>query len=252
MSRFFTDRTISDDEFSLTISGSDKRHMADVLRLRPGAQVEIADTAGNSYECVISSYDPDNAYLNIVRKISQSNEPGHRIILYQGLPKSDKLEHIIQKATELGVSEVIPVLCSRSIPKFRDDKDILKKTERWQKISSEAAKQTGRDIVPVVRGPVSFREAAEQAVKANISFIPWECEKQTDFRQFLRKSRGSEIQGTIAFIIGPEGGFEDTEIAYALKLGITPVTLGRRILRTETAGPAVLSMLMYEYELGGR
>lgn len=255
MPKFFVDRMISDEETNIRITGEDKHHMTDVLRLRPGDIVDAGDLSGRSFKCKLISFDLYSAELKIVERINVSKEPGIRIRVFQGLPKSDKMEQIIQKCTELGASEITPVICARSVSRFRDGKDIEKKTDRWQKIASEAAKQCGRDIIPLISRPVDFREAAAIACGSRLSFLPWELEDGTDLKGFLteqRETAGSSLwkPDTISFMIGPEGGFDSHEVAEALDTGITAVTLGKRILRTETAAPAVLAMLLYEFEMG--
>ncbi len=255
MPKFFVDRMISDEETDIRITGEDKHHMTDVLRLRPGDVVEAGDLSGRSFKCKLISSDSYSAELKIVERSNISKEPGMRITVFQGLPKSDKMEQIIQKCTELGASEITPVICARSVSRLREERDIIKKTERWQKIAAEAAKQSSRDMIPAISRPVEFSQAVVLASESSLSFLPWELETGTDLKGFLaeqKKTAGSSLwkPDTISFMIGPEGGFDSHEVTEALDIGITAVTLGKRILRTETAAPAVLAMLIYEFEMG--
>ena len=169
-----------------------------------------------------------------------------RLLLFQGLPKKDKMELIIQKAVELGVSEIIPVLTKRTVVKLEDKKKEQKKLERWQAIAEAAAKQSGRGVIPKVREAVKFSEAVKMAEELDESLIPYElAEGMDEARERIRSLHG---KNTIGIFIGPEGGFAEEEIAVAAKAGIHPITLGKRILRTETAGLCILSVIMFELE----
>ena len=254
MPKFFVDRNISDNETEIIITGADKHHMTDVLRIRAGEQIEVSDLSGRSFRCRLSSFDSEKAVLSIIERISVSKESGIFIRVFQGLPKSDKMEIIIRECTQLGACEIIPVICARSVSRFRDGKDITRKIERWQKIALEAAKQSGRDLVPLVSRPVDFKEAVMIASEAELKFLPWENENALNLKVFLRDHHiGAEsVRGrpeTVSFLTGPEGGFDASEISLAVSMGIETVTLGKRILRTETASPAVLAMLLYEFEM---
>jgi 16S rRNA (uracil1498-N3)-methyltransferase len=169
------------------------------------------------------------------------SEPNIYVTLFQGIPKSDKMDLIVQKCVELGVSKIVPVITERTVVKIDNQKDAIKKTDRWQKIILEAAKQCNRGIVPKIELPVSFEVALKTAAEAELALIPYEKEADNGLRRYLK-------QGTkrISVIIGPEGGFTENEIKKAEGLGIMPITLGPRILRTETAGITMLSILMYE------
>jgi 16S rRNA (uracil1498-N3)-methyltransferase len=179
----------------------------------------------------------------IIETVKNITEPPVEIILYQGLPKSDKMDYIIQKGVELGLKGIVPVITERTVVKLADKKGEQKKCERWNRISMEAAKQSNRGIIPLVGLPIDFKKAVNAAKDFDISLIPYE------------KERGNGLKGVIlnridakkvSIFIGPEGGFAEKEIEIAIENGIYPVTLGPRILRTETAGIAVLSILMYE------
>ncbi|MHB8961673.1 MAG: RsmE family RNA methyltransferase [Saccharofermentanales bacterium] len=250
MPKFFIDNEIAEGDRTIRVTGDDRRHMKDVLRIKPGEAVSISDPSGRDYACRLLSYDDSGACLEITECLDGDREPDYEVTVYQGLPKSDKMDSIIQKCTELGACRIIPVVCARSVAKFRDIGDAQKKTGRWAKIAREAAKQSGRSRIPQVGGPVAFTDALAGIGSADIRFIPWECEDSLNLKQFLISASGDTPAGirTIAFIIGPEGGFDASEVELARRAGISPVTLGKRILRTETAAPTVLAMLQYEFE----
>lgn len=227
------------------IEGSDVNHMKNVLRMKPGEKVEISDGNNLKYLCEVSFYEADRAVLTILEKRDADTELSSRLLLFQGLPKSDKMELIVQKAVELGAYEVIPVATKRSVVKL-DDKKAAKKVERWNSISESAAKQAGRSRIPEVTRVMSYREALEAAKELDVILIPYElAEGMEDTRQLIHSIRPGQ---SVGIFIGPEGGFEKEEVEEAVKAGARPVTLGRRILRTETAGLTVLSVLMFELE----
>ncbi len=256
MPKFFVERYILESESEIVITGADKHHMTDVLRMQTGEEAYISDLSGKTYRCVLSSYDTDKAVLVIIERLGSSNEPVFSIKVFQGLPKSDRMDTVVRDCTQLGASMIIPVICSRSVSRIRDDADAHKKTERWQKIALEAAKQCGRDRVPVVGRPVSFKEAVKLASQSEVRFIPWECEDSLSLKAYLKRIDGNccctskdPQTADISFIVGPEGGFDASETELAVSSGIMTVSLGKRILRTETASPAVLAMLLYEFEM---
>ncbi len=251
MPKFFLEKDIDGTNGEIRITGNDMHHMKDVLRIRTGEEIRVGDPSGRSFSCELVSYGPDSARLQITGCLDARAEPDHGITVYQGLPKADKMEQIIRKCTELGARKIVPVVCARSVARFRDDADARRKIERWSKIAKEAAQQSGRDVVPEVGEPADFREAVEAMCGADIGFLPWESEDALSLKRFLRSNTGpgEGKPGTIAFLIGPEGGFDLDEIRQARDAGIASVTLGSRILRTETAAPAVLAMLLYEFEM---
>lgn len=239
MPKFFFDQNdISGGQVCL--SGENEKHIKTVLRAREGEEVTLCDGAGMDYQCRIVSLEK-GVLLDILSKEACETEPKTEITLYQGLPKADKMELIIQKCVELGIDRIVAVSTERAI--VRLDKKEEKKLERWQKIAEAAAKQSGRGKIPEVCGRVlKFKEAVEEAAKLDGAIIPYEKEEKTGLRQFVQGFRGKSI----GIFIGPEGGFAETEIAFAEERGILPVTLGKRILRTETAGMVTTAIVLYE------
>jgi len=225
----------------IVITGEDAKHLATVLRSEQGDIVEVCDCCGTDYCCEISVVDKKNITLKIKDKAPCLSEAKTKITLFQGLPKADKMELIIQKCVELGIEKIVPVATHRSVVKL-DKKDSVKKTERWQKIAESAAKQSGRGIIPQIGEAITFKEAVKLGAAAQGAIIPYEHEQKRGIREFVEDFSGSEI----AIFIGPEGGFADEEIAFAMENGILSVTLGKRILRTETAGMATVAILIYE------
>ncbi len=232
-------------ESRIRISGPDAHHMKHVLRMNPGETVLISCQDEWEYTCRIEAYDGDAAELRIIDMQKPGKELPSRITLYQCLPKKEKMELIIQKSIELGVFEIVPVESARCIVKT-DPKKLPAKLARWNAVAQAAAKQSKRMIEPRVLEPVRFDQAVRQAAEKAVSLIPYErAEGMPATRQVLENIRpGQEI----GILIGPEGGFEEAEIEMAKEAGIVPITLGKRILRTETAGPAVLAILMYLLE----
>ena len=246
MQRFFVEpHQIEEEKNQILVTGGDVNHMKNVLRMRPGEEVWISDGQGKEYHCSIEAYGEEGAMLHILYVQEAQYELPNKIYLFQGLPKGDKMELIIQKAVELGAYAVIPVEMKRCVVKL-DAKKAEKKAARWQQISESAAKQSKRMLVPEVRPVTSFKEALKAAEELDICLIPYE------FARGMKATR--EIIGTITpgssigIFIGPEGGFEESEVAAAVEAGAKPITLGKRILRTETAGLAILSVLMFNLE----
>ncbi len=230
----------------IIITGSDVNHIRNVLRMKPGEEIAVSNGIdGREYRCGIEEFAEDTVVCTLRFIKEEGVELPCEIYLFQALPKADKMELIVQKAVELGVHEIIPVAAKRCVVKL-DEKKAAGKVNRWQGISEAAAKQSRRGVIPVVRAPVSFREAVETARDMDVRLIPYELAKDMSHTRSLIEA--VEPGQRIAVFIGPEGGFEESEIQAALAAGIEPVTLGRRILRTETAGLAVLSWLMYHLE----
>ncbi|MDD6484657.1 MAG: 16S rRNA (uracil(1498)-N(3))-methyltransferase [Clostridiales bacterium] len=242
MPKFFTAReNISQD--TIIIDNEDVAHITRVLRLGAGDMITVCDGRGFDYEAEISDIEPKRIVCNILSRRSCQSEADIDVTLYQGIPKGTKMEYIIQKTTELGIKRIVPVKLARCVVKLEDKKAEEKKRDRWQKIANEAAKQCGRGVIPKVSMPVTIEEAARELRDADLAFAPYECEENTTLKKTLTSP---ESPKKIGFIIGPEGGFDISEIELLSKAGIPAVTLGRRILRTETAGEAVLAMVMYE------
>lgn len=230
----------------ITITGFDVNHIRNVLRMRIGEKITaVSETERKKYLCEIKALEEEHILCKIVSAEEENTELSAKIFLFQGLPKGDKMELVIQKAVELGCFEIIPVSCKRCVVKL-DEKKQKSKTQRWQSISEAAAKQSGRAIIPYVREMVRFSDALSYAKDMDIRLIPYE---QAINNEETKKLFSSVKAGQkIAVFIGPEGGFEEAEIEEAKRAGIVPVTLGRRILRTETAALTALSWLMYELE----
>lgn len=244
MHHFFVEPTqICGD--TIAIEGSDLNHMKNVLRIKPGESVEISDGSSNRYICEVDEYEQDSVRLHICDKIRDDVELPSRIYLFQGLPKADKMELIIQKAVELGVYEVIPIVTKRAVVKL-DEKKAAKKVARWNAIAEGAAKQSGRNRIPEVHDVMTFAEALKFAKSLDVRLIPYEkAEGMGTMKSAVDQIRQGE---SIGVFIGPEGGFEEAEIEQAMEQKIIPVSLGKRILRTETAGLTILSILMYHLE----
>lgn len=237
---------------NVIITGEDVNHIKNVVRLKAGDEISVSNGIdGRDYRCGIEEIT-DTEVVCKLRFIKEDGvELPSRVYLFQGLPKGDKMELIIQKMVELGVHEIIPVAMKRCVVKL-DDKKAKAKTARWQGISEAAAKQSRRAVVPKVREVMSYQQALEYIRDMDVKIVPYEME------DILENSSGMEgtkklISGlaagqTIAVLIGPEGGFEEGEIQAAVGAGMKPVTLGRRILRTETAGMTVMAWIMYQLE----
>lgn len=240
---FVTPDQVSKD--IITITGSDVNHMKNVLRMKVGEQLFVNDGHNKKYLGRLREYAAGYVLVEILEEEVSKEELPSKIYLFQGIPKSDKMEWIIQKAVELGVSEVIPVLTKRSVVKL-DEKKAAKKVERWREIAKSAAKQSGRGMLPSIREVTGYKQALAMAEALDVILIPYELAENME----VTRSVISDIEPghSIGVFIGPEGGFEKTELEEALKIGAKEITLGRRILRTETAGLTVLSILMYHLE----
>ena len=228
------------------ITGSDVNHIKNVLRMQPGEEIAVSNGEdGKEYRCGIEELNEEEVVCTLRFVKEDGVELPSKIYLFQGLPKADKMELIVQKAVELGVYEIIPVATKRAVVKL-DEKKAKSKIARWQTISEAAAKQSKRRIVPEIHSVMSFKEAVAYAKNMQVKVIPYElAEGMERTRELIGNLKPGE---NIAIFIGPEGGFEESEIQAALENGIEPITLGKRILRTETAGFTVLSWIMYQLE----
>ncbi len=247
MYQFFVEQNqIHMAEKRVVILGTDVNHIKNVLRMKPGEEISVSDGVdGKEYRCGILAFEEERVLCEL-RFVKEENvELSSRVYLFQALPKGDKMEWIVQKAVELGVCQVIPVAAKRCIVKL-DHKKAAAKVARWQGIAEAAAKQSKRAIVPEVTSVVSFEQAMEKAGKMDIKLIPYELAENMEKTKTI--INGLIPERDIAVFIGPEGGFEASEITLALENGVEPITLGRRILRTETAGLTVLSWVMYALE----
>ncbi len=231
----------------ITITGSDVNHIKNVLRMKTGEEIAVSNGVdGKEYRCEITEIGEDTIQCHLRFIKEDGVELPSKVYLFQGLPKADKMELIIQKAVELGVYEIIPVATKRAVVKL-DEKKAKAKIARWQGISEAAAKQSKRRVVPKIKEVMTFHEAVSYAKAMGVKLIPYELAEGMQATKSLIDGLlpGQEI----AVFIGPEGGFEEGEIEEAQRNGIMPITLGRRILRTETAGFTVLSWIMYHLEL---
>lgn len=246
MYQFFVDKGQVQGN-TIIINGDDAGHIGRVLRMKPGERVRISDEEEHSYFCHITEITPDEVFLAIDEKDELGTEFAHKVYLFQGLPKSDKMELIIQKAVELGVCEIIPVSMKNCVVKL-DDKKAASKVKRWQAIAGSAAKQSKRTRIPLVHDPVSWREALYMAAELDVTLIPYENERGL---AATREQISSIPSGaSIGIMIGPEGGFSPEEIKAADDFeNMHRISLGRRILRTETAGLATLAMLVYQLDV---
>ena len=248
---------VEDAQISATdvvIEGSDVNHIKNVLRMKCGEKIRISSATGRNFFCSVAEISGDLVRAEILEELEDNTELPNKIYLFQGLPKSDKMELIIQKAVELGVYEIIPVAMKNCVVKL-DDKKAGNKVKRWQAISESAAKQSKRTLIPEVQMPMTWKEAMKKAEELDVVLVPYECERGMETtREVIKTIQPGQ---NIAIFIGPEGGFSPEEIE-----GICPtnagegfsqilaekayrISLGRRILRTETAGLATLSMLIF-------
>ena len=246
MQRFFVEPyQVQEEEHRITLTGPDLNHMKNVLRMRIGEDVWISDGSEKEYHCTIEEFQEDSAVLHILYAQESQYELPSRIYLVQGLPKGDKMELIIQKAVELGAYAVVPVETRRCVVKL-DAKKAQKKVTRWQQISESAAKQSKRMLIPEVKNVMSWKEALAFAKGLDVVLIPYElAQGMKETREILSAIQPGQ---SVGIFIGPEGGFEEEEVRDAMEAGGKPVTLGKRILRTETAGMTMLSILMYTLE----
>jgi 16S rRNA (uracil1498-N3)-methyltransferase len=229
MHRFF----VAQDQIPV-ISGSDVHHIKNVLRMKAGDPLELLDGTGQIYSAKISEIKKDKVICDLVSSKHEEKELKVKVTLAQCLPKAKKMDLVVQKCTELGVHEIIPALSERSISK-------AEKQERWKKIAREAAEQSGRSTIPEILPLTKFEEVLKIKEKFDLALIPWELEKETSLKKVLTNYQTNRL----LILIGPEGGFSRSEIELARSAGFIPVSLGPAILRTETAGMAMLAMINY-------
>ncbi len=245
MSKFFVEDIAVGNDRILITDTDDIKHISKVLRLKPGAIIEVSDSKIFDYHAKIISISPKTIELQILDKQSFGREPTIKISLFQGIPKQGKMEQIIQKSVELGVNSIIPTFTHRSV--VTDKGNFLGKIQRWQKISDEAVKQCKRGIIPKVSMPVNFKEMIALLKTFDLVLFLYENEDERTIKQTLRGF--SRMPKTVAIIIGPEGGFSEEEANQLKSSGAFPSSLGKTILRTETAGAAAIAMVMYELEM---
>jgi 16S rRNA (uracil1498-N3)-methyltransferase len=247
MQRYF----VSKEQFQgrkAIILGDDAHHIQRVMRLRPGDRVMVSDGAGRDCLAEIVAADSGAVTVQIVREQEANGEPAVEVWIAQSLPKGDKMETVIQKCTEVGASRFLPFASARTVVQY-DGKKEAKRLERWAKIAKEAAEQAHRSRIPDIDAPRSWDQLLALVPQAGAAFICYEQEQRLGLRQALRQYReaAAEPAGPILLIIGPEGGFDPAEVEACTAAGAKGISLGRRILRTETAAVAGLSCILYEY-----
>lgn len=247
MPRFFVTASqiaVSETGTVITVTGDDANHITRVLRMKPGERVTACDENGIEYETVVQTTGQEVILVSESSHPSE-NEPPYKAVVYQALVKGDRFDTVLQKATELGAWEFVPVVTSRCTVKL-EKSEYRKKVERWQRIVYEAAKQCGRAVIPTVREPMLFKDAVKEAAETDLPLFCYEADGTRPLPQIFDET--AEMK-TAAVMIGPEGGYEPSEAAYAAESGMMMTGLGKRILRTETAAPFVLSCVSCRYEL---
>lgn len=245
MYQFFVDDAQIGKEF-ITITGSDVNHIKNVLRMKPGEKIRVSNQKGQDYFCSILELGDDFVQADILDSEAANTELSAKVYLFQALPKGDRMETVIQKAVELGVHEIIPVAMKYCVVKL-DAKKAENKRKRWQAIAESAAKQSKRSLIPVVHEVMSFKEALSYAKECKVNLVPYENERGME----ATGKAFSELQkdDTISVMIGTEGGFSEEEIELVKEENMKIISLGKRILRTDTAAIATLSMLMLHLEM---
>ena len=248
MDRFFTPKNnINLEQNTCIIEGEDVKHISRVLRSRENDKLEVCDMDNNEYICEIREINKDNILLDIIEKVNIKRESNLKVKLYQGMPKGTKMELILQKLTEIGVDEIVLVQAKRSVTKI-DNKKEDKKIERWERIIYEAAKQSKRAKIPKLTGVLTFKEALADMQNNDLNICPYENERTISIKEAIKDSSAN----TIGIFVGPEGGFEEEEIEKIQEIDGKVVSLGPRILRTETASVVASSIVLYELsDLGG-
>lgn len=230
---------------TIKIEGADVNHIKNVLRMKVSEQLTVTDEDSVEYHCEIESLEEEAVWLRVLDQSDVSHELPSELFLFQSLPKGDKMELIIQKAVELGVCAIIPMETKRCVVKL-DEKKRQSKQKRWSAIAEAAAKQSKRSKIPKIHEVVTFSEALKLSEDLQVVCIPYEQEK--GMQSFLELMEKVKPDSRIGFFIGPEGGFEEAEVQSAIACGVTPVSLGGRVLRTETASLALLSAMMLKLE----
>lgn len=248
MTRLFMEETDLSQQI-IELNTDDSKYISQVLRMKVGEELSVVLKDGIEALCEVYEISKSEVRLRIISTKDISSEPPYRITLYQSVSKGERMELTIQKCVELGVTRIVPVFSQRCVVRRDEPKKQASKCERWQKIALEAARQSGRGIVPLVSEPLSFEEALKDANEnATLVLFPWEEEKGLSLKAALADKKSEDIN-EIAVFIGPEGGYDESEAIKAKESGAIPVTIGKRILRTETAGASVLSMLLFNFEL---
>lgn len=242
MHRFFINEVVSNNQNQIVIDDkNDVNHISHSLRVKIEEKLEICDLDEKEYIVKVKIIETDKIICEIIKSYLINRESNINIDLYQGLAKGSKMDTIIQKSVELGVNAIVPMITKRAIVKL-DKKSELKKIERWQKISDEAAKQSKRSHIPEIRNVFNIKNIKNIIDKYDLMIILYELESTMKLKKIIIENKYKNI----AIFIGPEGGFEEEEVRLAVELGVFSITLGKRILRTETAGIACISILQYE------
>jgi 16S rRNA (uracil1498-N3)-methyltransferase len=247
MGRFIVDPgQISENSIEIGDAG-DLRHLTKVLRVSPGDRVDVSDGAGWDYVTEVERVGRGFVGLRILDRQSFAREPRLRLSLYQGIPRAPKMDSVIRMSAELGVSRFVPVFCARCI--IAEGAGMAGRLARWRRIAAEAAKQCGRGRPPEIADAMGFDEAVADMASSEIAIFPYENERERSIKSCLRGLGDGAPPASAAVMIGPEGGFSDTEADRLRAAGAMSASLGRTVLRTETAGPAAVAMVMYELEL---
>lgn len=246
MSKFFVSpEDVRGDDIYI-YDKEDVNHIIKVLRLSENDIIMVCDGVGQDYRVSIEQISKTGIKTKLLGSEVSASEPPVRVTLFQGVPKGGKMEYIIQKTTELGIYQIVPVTTNRTVVKLDRKKSQDNKLQRWQRVAYEAAKQSNRGRIPEVCEPITFEQAVQQMAKMDMKLIPYEKEQCNQLREVLKSRLDAK---NIGIFIGPEGGFSDEELQLAKASGLSSVSLGPRILRTETAGMATLAIVMYE--MGG-
>lgn len=248
MHHFFVEPSQIDGK-KIMITGKDVNHIKNVLRMKAGEEISVSNGVdGREYRCGIETLREDRIECTLRFIKEEGVELPARICLFQGIPKADKMDLIVQKAVELGASEIVPLSVKRCVVRL-DAKKEKSRIARWQGIAEAAAKQSRRHVIPAVRDIMTMKQAVAYASQMDVRLIPYELAEGME--KTKRMLEGIAPGRSVAVFIGPEGGFDDSEIEEAAAVGIEPVTMGRRILRTETAGFTILAWIMYQLECAG-
>lgn len=238
---FITREQVAGD--TVTVTGADVNHIRNVLRMKAGEAVQVTDEQGTVYTCRIAGFPGDTVTLSVEDAAAGENELPSELVLFQGIPKSDKMELIIQKAVELGAAAIVPTEMKRCVAKI-DPKKEEAKLKRYRAIAESAAKQSGRNRIPEVMPVMTLKEAIRFAERLNHVFVPYEhADNMAETKAAIAAVKPGE---SVGIFIGPEGGFEESEVAAITEAGGREISLGKRILRTETAGMTLLSVLMFQ------
>lgn len=250
MPKFFVKQEqVDENKQEIQIKGTDVNHLRNVLRIKREDKIEVCNSTNQqNYYCQVKEIEKECITAKILEKIMQTTESNVKVSVFQGLPKAEKMELIIQKAVELGVYDITPVDMKRCIVKLKE-KDVDKKIQRWQKISEVAAKQCGRSIIPEIHSVISSKDIGNKILEYDVVLVAYEEEKVITLKEELLKLKQNEKDEIkIAIVIGPEGGLENEDVEYWKEEGAKVITLGKRILRTETVALQMLSIIMYELE----